>query len=80
MVMHIEKTFCDICKKEIDLDAEIKPGEFSNRVTWRREFYVKNPYGIWILKDVTDVCKDCFTKICEFQTELWNAFNKDEGE
>ncbi len=80
MVQHIEKTFCDICKKEIDLDAPIEPGDFCNKVAWGRNFYVKNRDGIWVKKGVNDVCKECYTKICEFQTELWNAFNKDEGE
>lgn len=80
MTQHIEKIFCDICKKEIDLNAEVKSGEFLNQIDWSRKFYVKNRNENWVTKNVRDVCKECYTKICELQTELWNAFNKDEGD
>ena len=79
MTQNIKKIFCDVCKKEIDVNAKSEFG-FHNHIRWSREFYIKDRDGVWVSKDVNDMCSSCYAKICEFQTELWNAFNKDEGE
>ena len=77
MKQHIEKIYCDICKKEIDVDGKSEYG-FHKLIAFNRAFYVKDSDGEWRDKHVNDVCETCYVKICDFQTKLWNAFNTEE--
>jgi len=71
--MQIQKIFCDICGKEIDLvkDNEMAMYEFISAkhiATFDvKKDYQKNPD---IVKDVYEICSDCHHKMSDFINKL----------